>query len=80
MISSNRNLLVVFGNRSADEEAIEQEVECLNQVLLNTESPEQFCIAHELVNRNRITSNKKKILKESRHFLMKPFRFLINKN
>ena len=80
MISSNRNLLVIFGNRLPDEEAIEQEVECLNQVLLNIESPEQFCIAHELVDRNRITSSKKKLLKESRHFLMKPFRFLINKN
>ena len=80
MISSNRNLLVVFSTRSPDEKAIKQEVECLNQILLNIESPEQFCIAHELVDRNRITSNKKKILKETKHFLMKPFRFLINKN
>ena len=80
MISSNRNLLVIFTTRSPDEKAIEQEVECLNQILLNIESPEQFCTAHELVDRNRITSSKKKILKESRHFLMKPFRFLINKN
>jgi hypothetical protein len=80
MINSNRNLLVIFSNGSPDEKTIEQEVECLNQILLNIESPEQFCIAHELVDRNRITSNKKKILKESRHYLMKPFRFLINKN
>ncbi len=80
MISSNRNLLVVFSNRLPDEKTIEKEVESLNQILLNTESYEQFCTAHELVDRNRITSNKKKILKESRHFQMKPFRFLINKN
>ena len=80
MMNSNRNLFVLFNTGLLDEKAIEQEVECLNQILLTTESAEQFCIAHELVDRNRITSNKKKILKESRHFLMKPFRFLINKN
>ncbi len=80
MMSSNRNLLVIFNTRLPDEKTIEREVEWLNQILLNTESSEQFCTAHELVDRNRITSNKKRILKESRHFLMKPFRFLINKN
>ncbi|MCY7309346.1 MAG: hypothetical protein LH619_01085 [Chitinophagaceae bacterium] len=80
MISSNRNLLVVFNTRLPDEKAIEQEVNYLNQILLNIESSEQFCIAHELVDRNRITSNRKKIIKETRYFRLKPFRFLINKN
>ncbi len=80
MISSNRNLLVIFNTGLLDEKTIEQEVECLNQILLNTESSDQFCTAHELVDRNRITSNKKKILKETKYFRMKPFRFLINKN
>ncbi len=80
MISSNRNLLVIFNSGLLDEKTIEQEVECLNQILLNTESSDQFCTAHELVDRNRITSNKKKILKETKYFRMKPFRFLINKN
>lgn len=80
MISSNRNLLVLFNNGLRDEKAIEQEVEFLNKILLHTESSEQFCIAHELVDRNRITSRKTKILQETRYFKMKPFRFLINKN
>ncbi|MDZ4807331.1 MAG: hypothetical protein SGI96_03590 [Bacteroidota bacterium] len=80
MISSNRNLLVVFNTRLPDEKAIEQEVNYLNKILLNIESSEQFCIAHELVDRNRITSNRKKIIKETRYFRLKPFRFLINKN
>jgi hypothetical protein len=63
-----------------DRQAIEQEVECLNSLLLETESPEAFCTAHELVDRDRITSKKKKILKETRYFYLKPFRFLVNKN
>lgn len=80
MINSNRNLLVIFNSGVRDEKAVEQEVECLHQILQLTESPDQFCRAHELVDRNRITSRKKKILKESRHFRLKPFRFLINRN
>ncbi len=80
MISSNRSLLVLFKTGLLDEKAIERQVECLNKILVTTDSPENFCTAHELVDRNRITSNKKKILKETKHFLMKPFRFLINKN
>lgn len=80
MMNSNRNLFVLFNTGLLDEKAIEQEVECLNKILLATESAEQFCMAHELVDRNRITSNKKRVLKETKHFRLRPFRFLINKN
>ena len=80
MIISNRNLLVLFKTGLLDEKSIEQEAECLNQILLTTESAEQFCMAHELVDRNRITSNKKRMLKETKHYRLRPFRFLINKN
>ena len=59
---------------------IQKEEERLYQIILDTASPEQFCIAHELVNRNRITSKKEKVLKESRRSGLRPFRFLINKN
>lgn len=80
MITSNRNLLVFVHLGLLDEKTIEREVECLNEVLLTIESPEQFCRVHELVDRNRITYSRKKILKEYSHFTLKPFRFLINKN
>ena len=76
----NRNLLVIFNTGLLDEKAIEQETSWLNDVLLLTESADQFCIAHELVDRNRITSNKRKIVKAAAHFRLKPFRFLLNKN
>lgn len=59
---------------------IQKEEERLYQIVLDTASPEQFCMAHELVNRNRITSNKNRIAKEARRTELRPFRFLINKN
>jgi hypothetical protein len=80
MKNSGRNLVVLFNHQYRSEQAIEQEVECLHELLLHAESPLQFCSAHELVNRNRITSRKEKILREARHFRLRPFRFLINKN
>ena len=58
----------------------ELQAEYLNTILSTIETPEQFCIAHELVDRNSITSSKKKILRESNHFRLRSFRFLINKN
>lgn len=76
----NRDLLVLLKSEFMSPKAIELEVECLNDMLRGTESDEQFCIAHELVDRNRITSNPKKLLKAIRYTELKQFRFLINKN
>lgn len=76
----NRDLLVLLKSEFMSQQAIEQEVECLNDMLRSTESDDQFCIAHELVDRNRITSNPKKILRAIRFTELKQFRFLINKN
>jgi predicted RNA binding protein with dsRBD fold (UPF0201 family) len=76
MKNKGRNLLVLFKNKFSSK----QEADCLQMILLFTESPEQFCTVHELVDRNRITSKKRKILKESGHNPLRAFRFLINKN
>jgi hypothetical protein len=62
------------------QQAIEQEVDCLNDILGFAESEEQFCVAHELVDRNRITQKPKKILEAVSYMELKPFKFLINKN
>jgi hypothetical protein len=80
MKTPNRDLLVLLKNEFASQRAIEHEVECLNYILIKAESPEQFCIAHELVNRSYITSKPKKILQAIRFAELKPFQFLINKN
>lgn len=62
------------------EQAIEKEVSYLNGILSIADTPEAFCKANELVDRNSITSNPRKILKEASHFRLREFRFLINKN
>jgi hypothetical protein len=80
MSNYNRNLLVVIKDHFLNERAIEKQMDCLNELLAHVEGPEEFCLAHELVNRNFITRKREKILNESRHFHLRPFRFLINKN
>lgn len=80
MFSSNRNLLVIINNGSLDEASIRQQAACLQRMLYAENADTRFCQAHELVNRNRITSRPHKILREARYRQLRPFRFLINKN
>ncbi|MBL7732712.1 MAG: hypothetical protein JNM88_16160 [Chitinophagaceae bacterium] len=80
MSGLNKNLVLLFKDGFGSEGDREQEVKALNQMLKTADSPEQFCIANELLNRNHITSNPRRILKEAAHFRLRPFRFFINKN
>ena len=80
MIFSNRDILVASRYAGMNEQILEKEIEMLHSLLQQTETPELFCQAHELVNRNRITSKASVIRKETRYHRLKPFRFLINKN
>ncbi len=76
MISPKRDILVLLKN----EFITELELESLHKLLHTVESPRQFCISHELVDRNCISTRPEKILKESRFYRLRPFRFFINKN
>jgi hypothetical protein len=80
MRTPTRDILVLLKNEFASQQSIEQEVEYLNHILIQSESFEQFCIAHELAERRRITSKPKKIRRAIRFVELKPFQFLINKN
>lgn len=80
MNTPNRDLLVLLRNEFSSQRAIEQEVECLNHILVRVESLEHFFTAHELAGRFRITSRRSKLLKAIRGGEMKPFHFLLNKN
>lgn len=80
MPGAKRDILVIVKDQYLDDRAIEQEVECLNEILRIAETNEHFCEAHELVDRNHITSKSRCILKAIRFTELKPFRFLINKN
>jgi hypothetical protein len=76
----DRDLLVLFKNEFMSQQAIDQEVECLNRILRYAESPQEFCKAHELVCRNSITQKSAKLLVAFRQHHLKPFWFLIGMN
>ncbi len=82
MKKPNRDLLVLVKEESLSQEAIEFELEQLHRLLVNSETVDCMCVAHEVADLNRY-----KILQKS-HFIrdvikykdLKPFVFLINKN
>ena len=76
----NREIVLLLKTGKMSDEALGKELDKLEIVLFQTESTSIFCKTHELVDRNRISSNRKKILKASISSQLKPFRFLINKN
>ena len=78
--SRDRDLLVLIKHEFKSQQAIEHEVEQLNNILRQTELPHQFCLAHELVQRNRITEKAPRLLAAFRSPLLKPFWFLISRN
>jgi hypothetical protein len=80
MKNYDRDLLVLYKADVYNEDLLQREVESLNQVLLKVERSDIFCLAHELVTRNRITQKARRILKATRHIQLRPFQFLINKN
>ncbi len=79
MKSQNRDLLVLFKEK-VNQQAFEQQVACLHQLLVQTECNDAFCVAHELVARIKITSKRNILLKAAAQAELKPFYFLINKN
>lgn len=80
MKNLDRDIMVLLRTEFMTEKEIEHEVEQLNNILFHTETPRNFCLAHELVQRNRITCQKVKLLQIFHHPVLKTFYFLINKN
>ena len=79
-MKTDRDLLVLLKNEFMSQQAIEQEVAYLNQILRQTEQQEVFCKSYELVHRNRITQKPQKLLEISQQLLLRPFWFLIGRN
>ena len=82
MKTPNRDLLVLVKDDRLDKEAIEFELEQLNQLLFVFETVDNFCVAHEVfdLNRYRIVHNAKKIKQVMNQKELKPFEFIFNKN
>lgn len=82
MKTPNRDLLVLVKDDRLDKDAIEFELEQLNQMLLIFETVDNLCVAHEVFDLNRY-----KVFKMVKHIRpvisqkeLKPFVFLFNKN
>lgn len=75
----DRDLLLLVKTNTS-QQSLEEAVECLHKILLQVESSNVFCKAHELVKRTKITSKTKAILRAVSFDQLKPFHFLLNKN
>ncbi len=82
MKTPNRDLLVLVKDSRLDKEAIEFELEQLNQLLFVFETVDNFCVAHEVfdLNRYKIIHHAKTIRDVMNQKDLKPFVFISNKN
>lgn len=82
MKTTNRDLLVLLKDESMSSQAIEQEVEQLNDLLFHIESANTFCEANEIIDMNkyRIVQDEKHLIQMMYQSELKPFIFLFNKN
>jgi hypothetical protein len=82
MKTKNRDLLVLLKDDFRTEQAIENELERLNELLLRTETIINFCVANEILdfNRYKIYQEYNKIIKVLSQDKLKPFQFICNKN
>ncbi|WP_152267649.1 hypothetical protein [Agriterribacter humi] len=82
MKTSNRDLLVLLKDESMDNQAIEHEVELLNEILFHVESTDTFCRANEIVDMNKykVLHDQKCLVQLMYQSELKPFIFLCNKN
>lgn len=82
MIDRNRDLLVLIKDEFKNEQAIENELEQLNELLHTTETMDNYCIAYEVIdlNKYKIFHQYKKIVQVLSQKKLKPFQFICNKN
>lgn len=82
MKTPNRDLLVLVKDDRLDKDAIEFELEQLNQMLLLFETVDNLCVAHEVfdLNKYRILHKLQQIRAVIGQKELKPFVFLFNRN
>ena len=82
MKASNRDLLFLLKDESMSNQAIEQEVESLNELLHDVESADEFCRVNEVIDMNRykIHREQKCLVQVMYQPELKPFMFLSNMN
>lgn len=78
----NRDLLVLMKDECLDEDAMQYELEQLNQLLLNFDTMANICPAHEVLDMNRykVIDKYAQVEKIMERDELKPFVFVYNKN
>lgn len=74
----NRDLLVMFNQELMSQQAIEQEVELLHEMLYHVERIDNLVVAHEVIdlNKYKIISRRMQVKEIIRSQELKPFVFL----
>lgn len=82
MKNSNRDLLVLVKDAYTNNEAMQFELQQLNMLLVNFETLESFCIAHEVfdIQKFRVLTKRSQLQKIIEKETLKPFMFICNKN
>lgn len=82
MKTRNRDLLVLLKDEFRNEQAIENELEKLNEILHITETIDNYCIAYEVIDlvKYKIYHQRKKIIQVINQEKLKPFQFICTKN
>ena len=82
MKNSNRDLLILVKEAYTNQEAMQYELQQLNTLLGDFETPESFCEAHEVfdLQKYRILTKKAQLQKIIEKHTLKPFVFICNKN
>jgi len=82
MKTPNRDLLVLVKDETLNGDAIENELERINQLLIDSETVENFCTVHEIfdLTKYKIVSRPAALKKYADLEEMKAFIFLSNKN
>lgn len=82
MKTPNRDLLVLLKDEFQNNLSIETELEQLNEILFQTETVDNYCIATEIVDLNKYTiiDNRKRLAQLLKKPSLKPFQFIFNKN
>jgi N-acetylglucosamine-6-phosphate deacetylase len=82
MKTPNRDLLVLVKDNHLNKDAIEFELEQLNQLLLVFESMDNLCMAHEIfdLNKYKIIHKHGLVRQVMNQKELKPFVFISNKN
>ena len=82
MKTPDRDLLVLMKDEFVTEQFMACELEKLNDLLFQYETPENFCDAHEVFDLNsyKILRGTRYIQRIVRQQELKPFQFLCNKN